>query len=605
MFNFKSLNGDLRQKLSMMWFCLVDGSCKRWTRSSLIFLSCSGMRNGRVGVGIGRRVTVKFISSGFIPNRPWISRLRERWKQTRIEWTPIPLSVGIAYIALAHYRNLRKRSNELNRSDEEALDASVDNDICICGFWQFYILKLLPLKTLSRIWGKCSEIVLPVCLRTPIYKLYAWIFGCNLYEMAEQDLKKIKNFSEFFYRELKPGVREIDSDALIVSPADGKVLHFGLVEGRRIEQVKGLSYSLDALIGNFLPTPYEGVAFDEDFSKILKQEKLEHITLLGEHIKPLRDELKQLKRLEDNCKEAKIEENDYTNFSYDDLEYELDLASDSVQKKLQFIEGQIMTRQKTNLTQAQMKEFDTVFKHFDRYGINALQGDVFTAALAALGLAYDEQEMEDIIAKASNETGVVTYSQFIDFLVDEMEDHNSPDQVLLAFRDVADGKPYITELDLRQSLVPSTEVEYLVCQMPELQENDTEVDDEDRDYYHQRVTQALNEANRTDFSFLPNIMTRAVWNIMRSASDKTLIDQAGKYFDNLLKTDPCNLFAMLGKARIFFSRKNYIGALKLYQTILLSKPDFNPDPRIGIGLCFWELNMKLDAKVAWERSLEL
>ncbi|CCJ28920.1 unnamed protein product, partial [Pneumocystis jirovecii] len=126
-----------------------------------------------------------------------------------------------------------------------------------------------------------------------------------------------------------------------------------------------------------------------------------------------------------------------------------------------------------------------------------------------------------------------------------------------------------------------------------------------KDYYHQQVTQALNEANRIDFSFLPNILTRAVWNIMRAASEKTLMDQAGKYFDSVLKTDRNNLFAMLGKARILFSHKNYTGALKLYQTILSSKPDFIPDPRIGIGLCFWELNMKQDAKAAWERSLEL
>lgn len=126
-----------------------------------------------------------------------------------------------------------------------------------------------------------------------------------------------------------------------------------------------------------------------------------------------------------------------------------------------------------------------------------------------------------------------------------------------------------------------------------------------KDYYHQMVTQTLNEANRIDFSFLPNILTRAVSNIMRSASDKVLIDQAGKYFDDILISDPHNLFAMLGKARILFSRKNYHSALKLYQTVLSSKHDFNPDPRIGIGLCFWELNMKKDAKMAWERSLEL
>ncbi len=34
-----------------------------------------------------------------------------------------------------------------------------------------------------------------------------------------------------------------------MSPADGKVLHFGFVSQRRVEQVKGITYSLDALLG--------------------------------------------------------------------------------------------------------------------------------------------------------------------------------------------------------------------------------------------------------------------------------------------------------------------------------------------------------------------
>ncbi|KAG4301865.1 hypothetical protein PCK1_001841, partial [Pneumocystis canis] len=270
-------NGDQGQKLSMMEFCLINGCSKGWRRLNPIILCCSRIRNGRLEIQIKQGIAKRLISSEFIPNRSWISRLRERWQQTRIEWTSIPLSVGIAYIALVHYKNVRKRSSELSYSGEDVSDENIDNDISICGFWQFYILKLLPLKALSRIWGKCSEVMLPIWLRAPVYKLYAWIFGCNLYEMAEQDLKKIKNFSEFFYRELKPGVRKIDNNALVVSPADGKVLHFGLVEGKRIEQVKGLSYSLDALIGNFSLTPYDGVAFDKDFSMILEQENFSKI----------------------------------------------------------------------------------------------------------------------------------------------------------------------------------------------------------------------------------------------------------------------------------------------------------------------------------------
>jgi phosphatidylserine decarboxylase len=34
-----------------------------------------------------------------------------------------------------------------------------------------------------------------------------------------------------------------------VSPADGAVLHFGTIDNLRVEQVKGITYSLDALLG--------------------------------------------------------------------------------------------------------------------------------------------------------------------------------------------------------------------------------------------------------------------------------------------------------------------------------------------------------------------
>jgi phosphatidylserine decarboxylase len=36
---------------------------------------------------------------------------------------------------------------------------------------------------------------------------------------------------------------------MLVSPADGTVLHFGTIEDRRIEQLKCITYSLDVLLG--------------------------------------------------------------------------------------------------------------------------------------------------------------------------------------------------------------------------------------------------------------------------------------------------------------------------------------------------------------------
>lgn len=78
----------------------------------------------------------------------------------------------------------------------------------------------------------------------------------RLDEVAEPDLHVYPNLAAFFYRELKPGVRPIDPNPnAIVSPADGKIIQFGTIEhGGEVEQVKGVTYSLDALLGSVRPT---------------------------------------------------------------------------------------------------------------------------------------------------------------------------------------------------------------------------------------------------------------------------------------------------------------------------------------------------------------
>ncbi|KAK9383787.1 phosphatidylserine decarboxylase-domain-containing protein, partial [Kockiozyma suomiensis] len=86
-------------------------------------------------------------------------------------------------------------------------------------------------------------------MRRPGYRFYAYVFGVNLDEVAEDDLTIYRNLGEFFFRELKSGARPIDPHATLVSPADGKILHSGVVAGREVEQVKGMTYSLDALLG--------------------------------------------------------------------------------------------------------------------------------------------------------------------------------------------------------------------------------------------------------------------------------------------------------------------------------------------------------------------
>lgn len=79
----------------------------------------------------------------------------------------------------------------------------------------------------------------------------------SLSEVGEDDLHVYPNLASFFYRTLKPGVRPLDSNPnALLSPADGRVLQYGTIEHGEVEQVKGMTYSLDALLGTAPPRAF-------------------------------------------------------------------------------------------------------------------------------------------------------------------------------------------------------------------------------------------------------------------------------------------------------------------------------------------------------------
>ena len=137
---------------------------------------------------------------------------------------------------------------------------------------QVQVMSTLPLKAMSRLWGKFNELEIPYYLRVPGFKLYSWVFGVkyahtldpllrnrqlmfnSLSEVSEPDLHVYPNLASFFYRTLKPGARPLDPNPnALLSPADGRVLQFGIIDSGEVEQVKGMTYSLDALLGTSKP----------------------------------------------------------------------------------------------------------------------------------------------------------------------------------------------------------------------------------------------------------------------------------------------------------------------------------------------------------------
>ena len=167
---------------------------------------------------------------------------------------------------------------------------------------------------------------------------------------------------------------------------------------------------------------------------------MSHVRRLHDNLPPLTAYLESLSALSEKCDEANIEENDFTTYTYDELSYELSLVQNAVAQKMGFLENQMVARDMTNLTPIQLEEFESVFRHFDRDMSNTLQELEFSAALASLGLVYDDEEMHSVFLEVGQGRKGVTFEQFIRFMVDVTEDQNTAEQVFQSFKEVADGK---------------------------------------------------------------------------------------------------------------------------------------------------------------------
>ncbi|KAH8589973.1 phosphatidylserine decarboxylase [Bisporella sp. PMI_857] len=201
------------------------------------------------------------------------SRLRKALSETKIKWYPIPVGLGIGFLGLGQLYRVNERERLKRQQEweddgylyssgngEEGKDREQEGRprrrerIRPTGPWQVQIMSTLPLKAMSRLWGRFNELEIPYYLRVPGFKLYSFIFGVNLSEVSEPDLHVFPNLASFFYRTLKPGVRPLDPNQnALLSPADGRVLQFGIIDSGEVEQVKGMTYSLDALLGTDTP----------------------------------------------------------------------------------------------------------------------------------------------------------------------------------------------------------------------------------------------------------------------------------------------------------------------------------------------------------------
>ncbi|XP_040107062.1 phosphatidylserine decarboxylase proenzyme, mitochondrial isoform X2 [Oryx dammah] len=163
---------------------------------------------------------------------------------------PILVATGGGYAGYRQYEKYRERELE---------KLGLDVPPKLAGHWEVALYKSVPTRLLSRAWGRLNQVELPHWLRRPVYSLYIWTFGVNMKEAAVEDLRHYRNLSEFFRRKLKPQARPVCGLHSVISPSDGKILNFGQVKNCEVEQVKGVTYSLESFLGP--RTPAEDLPF--------------------------------------------------------------------------------------------------------------------------------------------------------------------------------------------------------------------------------------------------------------------------------------------------------------------------------------------------------
>jgi phosphatidylserine decarboxylase len=112
------------------------------------------------------------------------------------------------------------------------------------------LLRSLSVPALSRAVGRLAEVRFPRPLLRAAIRAYSRFYGVDWSEVSEP-IEAFATFNAFFTRRLRAGARPIAPGPGVVSPCDARLSTFGpLATDGRLEQIKGKTYTLEALLGS-------------------------------------------------------------------------------------------------------------------------------------------------------------------------------------------------------------------------------------------------------------------------------------------------------------------------------------------------------------------
>jgi len=169
--------------------------------------------------------------------------------------------------------------------------------------------------------------------------------------------------------------------------------------------------------------------------------------------------------LDNQINEAGVKENTQTVHTVASLTSEFEGLLDNMKSRLALLEQQINSA-KYSLPPEKIQEFIDLFNQFDKDGTGALNWYQFKAAMSALGEDVSDDNVKKIIRevdKDGNET--IDRDEFIEYMTKKLSDSDSKEDIIAAFKDIADGRDFVTLSELN-SLLPPDQVKYISDNAP-------------------------------------------------------------------------------------------------------------------------------------------
>jgi len=179
-----------------------------------------------------------------------------------------------------------------------------------------------------------------------------------------------------------------------------------------------------------------------------------------------REKLEALQVLDQHINSRHVFDNPFTQLSLRSLKNSYDAFVLSNKKKIENNDKQIAELSKTGISENDSKLFKESFDHFDKKKEGKLNHLDLFGALKSLGEKVTEEDAAKLLKEIGGPDGLLEFDEYVKLMVKKRADTDTKETYMSAFEQIAGGKKFLTEDDLRRGGFSNERIAYLVRNMP-------------------------------------------------------------------------------------------------------------------------------------------